>query len=405
MHTPEKVLIVDSDPRACGEIENAMRGDNYSILTANNYDEAMNLIASEKVSRIILGTNSTGSGSDQFIQQVSEHTSGKNTMVCHLKDTDSECSNFPSSASPLTQFAISRTSDISHLREKFQSVDLDTHNHQDSKVENLLDEVFGTLKEYTEEMTSSIRYASTIQKALLPGENSLGRVIESFVFNSPKNIVSGDFFWFTIRYGRVILASVDCTGHGVPAALLSIIGHDMLNSIVNEKNITEPAQILKQMNQRVQRIFENSENGCSVIKDGMDIAIISIDPNTRSIDFAGARRPLCGFINGEFVKIKGDLYSIGIHSPISAEFKQHRITFGLHDMFYLGSDGFTDQFGGPDHKKIGTRKFEQFLGALRRFDVKEQKLRAETFFRDWKKHYEQTDDVLLLGIKPGSLLC
>ena len=273
------------------------------------------------------------------------------------------------------------------------------------QVENLLNDVFGTLKDYTDEMHSSIRYASQIQKALLPGENNLKRLMDAFVFASAKNIVSGDFFWLTIRYGRVILAVADCTGHGVPAALLSIIGHDMLNSIVNEKGITEPAQILKQLNQRVKRVFENGEEGSSTLKDGMDIAVISIDPDTRIIDFAGARRPISGFINGEFVKIKGDLLSIGAHSPVSTEFTPHRIAFGPQDVFYLGSDGFADQFGGPNNKKIGTRKYEEFLKELYLLDVAEQKCRAEAFFQEWRNQNEQTDDVLLIGIKPGSLIC
>lgn len=405
MPTLQKVLIIDSDPRTCGEIETAMAGEYYSVLKASNYDEAMGLIASEEVSRIILGTHSAGADSYEFIQQVSEQTHGKNTMVCHLTDSESAPYSFPSATSELTQFTISRSSDISHLREKFQSVDFGSRNDQKDKVENLLDEVFGTLKDYTAEVHSSIRYASQIQKALLPGEPSLRRVVDSFVFASPKNVVSGDFFWYSIRYGRVIIAVADCTGHGVPAALLSIIGHNMLNSIVNEKNITEPAQILKQMNQCVQRIFENGESGSSAINDGMDIGIISIDPEACTIDFAGAHRPLTGFVNGEFVKIKGDLHSIGIHTPISTEFTQHKISFGTQDIFYLGSDGLSDQFGGPSNKKIGSRKFEQFLSSLRCFDVTEQKRRTETFFQEWKKHHEQTDDVLLLGIKPGSLMC
>lgn len=405
MRVQEKILSIDSDPRVCREPESTMQDDNCPSLKASNCNQEINLIAPQSGSVTIPEANSSDAGSKQLAQQKIKQTHRKNPMICHLSDTDSESSNFPSDTPELTQFAISRTAEISHLREKLQSVELHSPNNQHNKVENLLDDVFGALKDYSEEMTSSIRYASTIQQALLPGEQSLQRIVGSFVFNSPKNIVSGDFFWYSIRYGRVIIASVDCTGHGVPAALLSIIGHNMLNSIVNEKNITEPAQILKQMNQRLQRIFENSESGSCAINDGMDIAIISIDPNKRSIDFAGARRPLCGFVDGEFVKIRGDLYSIGVHSPVSAEFTQHKISFGLQDMFYLGSDGFTDQFGGPNHKKIGTRKFEQFLGELQCLSVQEQKLRAEAFFIEWKKHYEQTDDVLLLGIKPGSLLC
>ena len=337
--------------------------------------------------------------------QLLEKTQNAEKVHQNLSDSSKGLLNFPAVSSEFTQYGISKQSEVHLLKEKLNSACINTIPHQQNRVGNAINEVFGTLRDYTTEMYNSIRYASQIQKALLPGEQSLKRIIDCFVFNSPKDIVSGDFFWYTIRFNRVILAVADCTGHGVPAALLSIIGHDLLNNTVNERNITEPAQILKQMNLRIQRTFENVEDGSDTIKDGMDVAIITIDPLNGTIDFAGARRPLYGFVSGEFVKIKGDLHSIGGHSPVSAEFTQHRIKFGAQDIFYLGSDGFADQFGGPNHKKIGSRQFEQFLSVLRFFNVIEQKKRVDAFFQEWKKHNEQTDDVLLLGIKPGSLLC
>lgn len=342
----------------------------------NTIDNNINSVATE-----------TGSGTNQ-------HT-----------DTAKGLMNFPSVASEFTQYEISKTSEAHLLKENLSAACVNESQNKNIKVENAVNEVFGTLKDYTTEMCNSIRYASQIQKALLPGEHSLRRIMDCFVFNSPKDIVSGDFFWFSVRFNRVILAVADCTGHGVPAALLSIIGNDILNNVVNEKNITEPAEILKYVNLRVHRMFENNENGADAIKDGMDLAVISIDPATCTIEFAGARRPICGFVNGEFVKIKGDLHSIGIHSPISAEFKQHRMKYGANDMFYLGSDGFADQFGGPSTKKIGSRQFDQFLSVLRFFNMNEQKKCTNAFFQDWKGHQEQTDDVLLMGIKPGSLSC
>ncbi len=339
----------------------------------------------------------------EFLQNTTPDKNNKQTNL--FTDSDNGLINFPATTSELTQFEIIKTSEAHLLKEKLgEAYGSDSQNNT-KKVASAVNEVFGALKEYTTEMCSSIRYASQIQKALLPGEHSLKRVMDCFVYSAPKDIVSGDFFWYSVRFNRVILAVADCTGHGVPAALLSIIGNDILNSVVNEKNITEPAEILKHVNLRIHRMFENNIDGADAIKDGMDIAVISIDPAAGTIDFAGARRPLCGFVNGEFMKVKGDLYSIGIHSPISAEFKQHRIKYGVNDMFYLGSDGFADQFGGPQNKKIGSRNFEQFLSALRFFTTSDQKKRTETFFQDWKNQNEQTDDVLILGIKPGSLSC
>lgn len=405
MNNPHKVLIIDNDPSTTSEVEIAMRSENYSILSTNNFDEALSLISSEEISKIILGSNSTEHESTRFVKRVSEETRGRKATICHLTDSDKTLSSFPKVASELTQFSLSRSAEIHLLKEKFNTIDLDSDIEvKTDKVENLLDEVFGTMSDYTTEMCDSIRYASKIQKAVLPGEHSIRRIADSFVLNSPKDIISGDFFWFTVRFNRVIIAVADCTGHGVPGALLSLIGHDMLNSVVNEKNITEPSKILKQLNQRFQRVFENNELNTPTIKDGMDIAIVSINPENRTIDFAGARRPLTGIVNGQLIKIKGDLHSIGNHTPLSVDFAEHRIIFAADDMFYLGSDGFADQFGGPVSKKIGTRQYEQLLSEIHQYPTYEQRARLENFFSSWKQHHKQTDDVLVLGIKPGSIL-
>lgn len=404
MNALPKVLIIDTDPGTRYEIETAMAGENYAILNAGSYEEALELISSECVTRIIMGSDASGDPED-FVLRVSKETRGRQAMICHLTDSEEAVTIFPRVTSELTQFTISRSADIHLLREKFRDLEMRKHeNGQPGKVENLIEEVFDTLRDYNREMSDSIRYASKIQKAVLPGEHSLKRIAESFVLSAPRNIVSGDFFWFTVRFNRVIIAVADCTGHGVPGALLSIMGHDTLNTIVNERNISEPATILKHLNQRFQRIFENNEGGNHMIKDGMDVAVISIDPGTRKIDYAGARRPLIGIVNGELLKIKGDVSSIGIHSAISTEFTQHRFSFGPEDMLYLGSDGYVDQFGGAYNKKIGSRQFEQLIKEVYQLPAHQQKTHLEEFFLNWKKLNAQTDDVLVLGIKPGSLI-
>lgn len=405
MNSSQKVLIVDADPNSSREIERALFCEPHSILKASNFDDAMALITSERVSRIILGANNDSHESVTFVKHVSEKSKGRKATICHLNDSETTLITFPKVASEITQFSISRSSDIHNLRKKFHEAEFSSANNTGTEtVETLFDEVIGTLNEYNAEMSDSIRYASTIQKAILPGEHSIRRIADSFVFNSPKNILSGDFFWFTVRFNRVIIAVADCTGHGIPGALLSVIGHDMLNTIVNEKNINEPAKILKQLNQRFRRIFENKEVGSPTIKDGMDIAIVSINPENRTIDFAGARRPLTAIIDGRLIKVKGDFHSVGVHTPVSVEFNEHRLIFGADDMLYLGSDGFADQFGGTWNKKIGSRQYEQILSEIHQYPTYEQKAKLQQYLIDWKQHRDQTDDVLVLGIRPGSLL-
>lgn len=404
MNYIEKVLVIDSDPSVYVEIESAMDSKHFEILGTDNYEDALALISSGAVSKIVLGSDHGGKNLQQFVTRIGRETRGRKAAICHLTDSEQATITFPRAVSELTQFAISRKSEIHKLKEKFASLDLSSGLSQAPKVENLLDEVFHTLQEYTTEMSDSIRYASKIQKAVLHGESSLSRIAESFVLNIPRNIVSGDFFWYTVRFNRVIIAVADCTGHGVPGALLSIMGHNMLNTIVNEKNIFEPKDIIKQLNYRFQRIFENPGNDSPTMRDGMDVAIMAINTQNLTMDFAGARRPLFGIINGLPIKIKGDLYAVGVHTPLSAEFKQHRISFGHDDIFYLGSDGYADQFGGPSNKKIGSRQFEQALSDISHCTMSEQKSILLAEFNNWKQHNPQTDDVLVLGIKPGSLI-
>lgn len=254
---------------------------------------------------------------------------------------------------------------------------------------------------------SSINYAKRIQNVLLPDKESIAKYLpESFVFFSPKDIVSGDFYWFAQREDHVFIAAVDCTGHGVPGAFMSVIGHNLLHEIVVSECIYSPEQILKELHKGVREILKQ---GSTLNRDGMEIAICAINKKEKRLAFAGARSPLCYIENDEIKMIKGDKL------PIGGEQKEQERLFQLHEislnsdgenatssasqMFYIFSDGFQDQFGGRHGEKYMSKRFRNFLHSISYMPINLQMSKLEEEFRQWKGENEQTDDVLVIGIK------
>jgi serine phosphatase RsbU (regulator of sigma subunit) len=209
--------------------------------------------------------------------------------------------------------------------------------------------------------------------------------------------VSGDFFWFSAKGEQKILACVDCTGHGVPGAFMSMIGNTLLNQIVNERDITQPDLILNELNKEIVRVLKQDDED-SDSRDGMDIAVINIHYQERSIQYAGANRPLYIVSNQQMEEIKADKKAIGgFHFDNTKPYTNHVIPFREDMSIYLSTDGFADQFN-PDDKKYMTKRFREFL-CSEPTSMQEQHVRLEESFLNWKKHAEQTDDVLVMGIK------
>lgn len=253
------------------------------------------------------------------------------------------------------------------------------------------------------DITDSINYAKRIQTAILPAiENIQKQLVDSFIIYQPKDIVSGDFYWFTEKDNRFILAIADCTGHGVPGAFMSMIGNDILTQIVIEKGITKPNMILSQLHDGVKKSLKQDTNA-SETKDGMDIAIISMDKkNHEKIEYAGALRPLWIVKSGaaNIIEFKADKHSIGgAYSDEAREFTNHEIKLVKGDCFYLSTDGYADQFGGDQGKKMMTKNMKELLVGIHLKTMKEQKVILEDTFQSWKSGREQVDDVLVFGVK------
>jgi serine phosphatase RsbU (regulator of sigma subunit) len=247
------------------------------------------------------------------------------------------------------------------------------------------------------EIEDSIRYARRIQSAVIPSEKDCVNLLtDSFVVFKPLNIVSGDFYWISQAGNRIVFTAADCTGHGVPGAFMSMLGVAFLNEIVNKDNITQPDMILNKLREMV--IGALQQQGISgEARDGMDIAIITIDKQENKLEYAGAYNPLIMIRNGELTETAGDKMPIGIYENMHP-FRKHEIRLEKGDVFYMSSDGYEDQFGGPDGKKFKSKKLKQLLLEIHTYPMEKQKEILEKTFEDWKGDLPQVDDVVLAGL-------
>lgn len=256
------------------------------------------------------------------------------------------------------------------------------------------------IAQQNKEIKDSIVYAKNIQEAILPPLEMVEKMFsDSFVFYKPKDIVSGDFYWVEEANDRIYIAAVDCTGHGVPGAFMSILGYNGLFQAINMHHLQKPAEILNFLNTHVNAVLHQKISN-SNLRDGMDISLCVIDKKSRTLGFSGANNPLLIIKNGVPEEISADKQPIGSMPGIESKpFTEKIIQMQKEDQFYLFSDGYMDQFGGPKGKKLKYREFKNFLLKISAFKMKEQGELLEKNFNEWRGELEQLDDVCVLGFK------
>lgn len=250
------------------------------------------------------------------------------------------------------------------------------------------------------DITDSIHYAKRIQNAILPADATIKQSLnESFVLYQPKAIVSGDFYWLEKWGNETLIAAVDCTGHGVPGAFMSIVCHNILTQTVNVLGLTKPALILNETNSQLSKKL-NQDPDEATVRDGMDIALISINYPKLKIEFAGANNPLWIIRNNEIIQVNGDKFPIGAFVGEELhQFTNHQYELQKNDCIYIFTDGFADQFGGPKGKKFKYKQFETLLLNNHKKSMEEQKRILEKTINDWIGDLEQIDDILVIGIR------
>jgi serine phosphatase RsbU (regulator of sigma subunit) len=285
------------------------------------------------------------------------------------------------------------------------------------ELERIIDERTVALKHKEQEVTDSIRYALRIQLSIIPTAAKVKSLLpKSMVFYRPKDIVSGDFYWIDEVKDKILFAAVDCTGHGVPGAMMSVIGLKSLNQATQDKKLSTPADILQHLDTEVNNTLRQSYDP-NAVKDGMDLALCSIDYKTLILEYAGVfnslwilRKNVASsytpkndrevFYGSDLFEIKADKSYIGNNKNGVADiFTNHTIQLQKDDCVYIYTDGYADQFGGPKGKKFKYNKFKDLLIENAHLGIDDQYNALNKAFIDWKGNQEQVDDVLVFGIK------
>lgn len=255
------------------------------------------------------------------------------------------------------------------------------------------------LEEKNQNILDSIRYAKRIQEAVTPSDTQMSKHFpDHFVLWRPRDIVSGDFYWMMNKNNRTVLAAADCTGHGVPGAFMSIMGISFLNQIANLPEVQTAADALNHLRHNVITSL-NKEGSETDTKDGMDISLCVYDFENMIMDFSGAYNPLYMVRDGEISVIKADRMPVGVHDRMENPFTTNKFTMMKGDVYYILSDGYIDQFGGPHGKKFMTKKFKELIMEIYHKPMEEQSRILEETLLEWRGEIEQVDDIIIIGVR------
>lgn len=286
---------------------------------------------------------------------------------------------------------------VSYLNEE-QLIGIGYDITENKNSERRLIETNKRLSEQNKDITDSIYYAQRIQRSILQKQEKLKQMfVDSFLLYKPKDIVSGDYYWFYEDDEFKYVATVDCTGHGVPGAMMSMVANAMFKEVFINQQISHPAEILKALDVELEKSMNVNQE--MIAYDGMDVSLIRITKATNELAFAGAFRSLLIVRNGEVIEINGSRYPIGFYSGIDKAFETQYVQLKNNDCIYLFTDGFTDQFGGEKNKKLKKSNFKELLSTIYEMDLEEQEAFLEYSFNNWKQDVDQTDDVLVIGLK------
>lgn len=341
--------------------------------------------------------------------EIGDMSSAMNNLVDGLKSTTNFARSVGQSKFDYPYEPLSDNDELGHALLGMRDELAETERILEQKVKDRTEEVVKQrdeienqrekLEELYKDVTDSIIYAKRLQYSILPPDDKILKICpDSFVYFKPKDIVSGDFYWFEQIDNISLYAAVDCTGHGVPGAFMSLVGANGLNSAVREHRITKPSEILNQLNAYVADSL-NKDNEDSQIRDGMDMTICAVNYDTMTLEYAGANNPLYIIRDNEFIIIKADKFAIASFKPGEKQYTNHTIQLQKGDVVYVFSDGYADQFGGSKGKKFMYKNFRSLLLEVHEKPMDEQKQILYQELKDWQGEMEQIDDVLVIGLK------
>lgn len=395
-----RILIVDDERQIIEHVSALLKSFGYQYAFIPKPELVFKRLEQELFSLILLDINMSGKSGVELLQEIKSHPTYKDIPVIMMTgETDdailAKCFELGASdyiTKPIRQLV---------LKARVKAVIDKQHFIKEIHKQNLLlEEQKKITQKAIHDLRSSINYACRIQQTMLPELDLFQQLLpEHFIFFQPRDIVSGDFYWIFEKDQKVILAACDCTGHGVPGAFMSMIGLEQLLEIVNVNHIVSADGILNQLHRGVMTILKQDKTST---QDGMDIALCVIDKEKQVLEFAGAKNPLVYVQNGELHVIKGNRFPIGgVMGTKEREFTKHLVDLSLADdngtSIYLYSDGFQDQFGGPDDKKFKSRPFRQMLYEHSHETMDTQRQLLANTLNNWMQDGKQLDDVLVIG--------
>lgn len=347
-------------------------------------------IASDEIGEMSVALNNLIQGQERIRTFVNAIGSGDFTVdYDQLSEEDELAPDFLK-----TRDALAENERITEMKIAQRTKELEEKNRQINEQSKKVITLYQDLRD-------SIEYARRLQESILPTKEFIEEIApESFVYYQPKDIVSGDFYWMDQRGDKVYMAAVDCTGHGVPGAFMSLIGHNGIKRAMDEADIDSPGDILTKLNMHATDAL-NRNNGMTTVRDGMDASLVIWDKKTHKVSFAGAMNPIVYFKDGEMNKIRGDRVSIGGTEYRNHVFTSHEIQLSSGDTFYMFSDGYADQFGGPEvnGKKYKVSRFFKQLQEAQSHPMKEQMSILRYNMLNWQGSHPQLDDILIIGAR------
>jgi serine phosphatase RsbU (regulator of sigma subunit) len=347
-------------------------------------------IASDEIGQMTVALNNLIQGQERIKLFVNALGSGDFTVHYDpLSEADELAPDFIK-----TRDALAENERITEMKIAQRTKELEEKNRQINEQSKRVIVLYQDLRD-------SIEYAKRLQDSILPTNEQVKLAFpDGFVFYQPKDIVSGDFYWVSNKGDQVYIAAIDCTGHGVPGAFMSLIGHNSLNIALDEADRNDPGDILYHLN----NIATNSLNrnkGNTTVRDGMDAGLCMWNKSTGEVSYSGAMRSLIYFKGGKMGRIKGDRVSIGSQETIDHRFSSEKVTLDEGDTFYLFTDGYADQFGGNSDrgKKYKVARLLEDLEKVQSLDMEAQKEKLRSNIRSWQGNHPQVDDILVLGVK------
>lgn len=385
------ILVVDDNPNNLQVVGKILRKEGFSVEFATNGETALEWARHQEFNLILLDIMMPGMSGYEVCKKLKQIEGYKEVPVIFLTaktDAESVVKGFDLGA-------------VDYVTKPFNRKELLARVTTQVKIKQAQQQIGSYLEEIVTKnklITYSITYAKYIQETIINLHARVPSLVkESFVYFRPRDLVSGDFYWFHETGGKFIAAVMDCTGHGVPAAMMSMMGITLLNEIVREQQVLVPSRILDQLRTKV--IETLGQTGVSQeVHDGMDGTIVLVDPNKSQLQFAGAYNGMYLTGNGGQKEVRGDRMPVA-HYETMDQFTNHELPFEQGDMVYLYTDGYADQFGGNRNKKLNPGAFRKILRSIHGKPAREQEKAIDTKFRHWKGKNDQLDDVTVIGIR------